>query len=166
MAGFNRAFFCWYNFEPMKTYSQKLQDPRWQKKRLHIMERDSFACQLCGDTETTLNVHHKEYTEKNIWDEKDENLVTICKYCHHMMHQDDSFIKNRFFLWDAIIYRNLHFSLYDTKVFDVIVSFSNVIEIWRQVDSSYDGLTTTRLTSLYKNSFESLKKSMQEVENG
>jgi hypothetical protein len=27
-----------------KTYSEKLRDPRWQKKRLQIFERDEFMC--------------------------------------------------------------------------------------------------------------------------
>ena len=30
-------------------YSEKLKDPRWQKKRLEILERDNFRCQYCGD---------------------------------------------------------------------------------------------------------------------
>lgn len=43
-------------------YIEKLRDPRWQKKRLQILERDGFACQSCYDTETTLHVHHCTYT--------------------------------------------------------------------------------------------------------
>lgn len=51
------------------TYSDKLKSPKWQKKRLEIMKRDKFACKLCGDTETQLHVHHKEYINGNDpWD--------------------------------------------------------------------------------------------------
>ncbi len=69
-----------------KTYSDKLKDPRWQKKRLEIMERDKFTCQCCGDTTTELHVHHKKYTTKNIWDEPNYNLSLICKHCHFIRH--------------------------------------------------------------------------------
>jgi hypothetical protein len=64
-------------------YSDKLRDPRWQKKRLEIMQRDEFSCQLCGDTESPLNVHHYFYEKNNEpWDYNSEDLVTVCESCH------------------------------------------------------------------------------------
>lgn len=62
-------------------YSEKLKDPRWQKKRLKVFERDNFSCILCQDKETTLNVHHERYL-KNPWDANLSDLTTLCKYCH------------------------------------------------------------------------------------
>lgn len=38
-------------------YLEKLKDPRWQKRRLEIFQRDEFTCQVCFDTESTLHVH-------------------------------------------------------------------------------------------------------------
>ena len=38
---------------------EKYKDPRWQKKRLKILERDKWACQLCDGKEKTLHIHHK-----------------------------------------------------------------------------------------------------------
>jgi hypothetical protein len=35
-------------------YSDKLKDPRWQKKRLEVFERDGWCCQCCGDSESPL----------------------------------------------------------------------------------------------------------------
>ena len=70
-------------FDVMKTYAEKLRDPRWQKKRLEIMSRDSFTCRYCGDKEKTLNVHHKFYRKaKSPWDYDDECYVTLCEDCH------------------------------------------------------------------------------------
>lgn len=46
------------------------------------MKRDKFKCKLCNDTETTLNIHHLQYTAENCWDELEENLVTLCEHCH------------------------------------------------------------------------------------
>lgn len=66
-----------------KTYIEKLRDPRWQKKRLKVLERDEWACQLCFDSESTLNVHHKYYLKGyNPWDYPMEALVSLCETCH------------------------------------------------------------------------------------
>lgn len=65
------------------SYSEKLKDPRWQKKRLQIMDRDGFKCQLCDDEKSTLNVHHKYYIfGRDPWDYNDELLITLCESCH------------------------------------------------------------------------------------
>ena len=67
----------------MSEYSKKLRDPRWQKKRLQIFERDEWSCVRCGDTGAELQVHHKEYIEsKNPWESPDNDLETLCKNCH------------------------------------------------------------------------------------
>ncbi len=64
-------------------YSEKLKDPRWQKVRLKIFERDEFECATCGNSKSTLFVHHKYY-EYGIepWDYPLNSLVTLCKTCH------------------------------------------------------------------------------------
>jgi len=66
-----------------KNYSDLLKDPRWQKKRLQILERDDFTCQGCGGKENTLHVHHKEYVYGRMpWEYDDEELITYCEDCH------------------------------------------------------------------------------------
>ncbi len=66
------------------AYIDDLKNPKWQKKRLEIYSRDKFKCMLCGDTETTLNVHHivykKEY--KKPWEYPNNLLITLCESCH------------------------------------------------------------------------------------
>lgn len=64
------------------TYFEKLKDPRWQKKRLQIFERDKWACLCCDRKDETLCVHHLVYSAKEPWDEPDENLETLCEDCH------------------------------------------------------------------------------------
>jgi len=67
----------------MPKYSDLLRDPRWQKKRLEIMQRDNFICQICGDGESTLNVHHKYYFhDKKPWEYDNCTLITLCEECH------------------------------------------------------------------------------------
>lgn len=69
------------------SYSQKLKDPRWQKKRLEIMGRDGFRCRICGDDSNTLHVHHKHYfSKREPWDYEEQDLVTVCEICHDEAH--------------------------------------------------------------------------------
>jgi len=69
------------------SYSEQLKDPRWQKKRLQIMERDGFQCALCMDDKSTLHVHHKKYIYgRKPWEYKNEALVTLCENCHKKEH--------------------------------------------------------------------------------
>ncbi|MBK5202120.1 MAG: hypothetical protein JJE45_00160 [Prolixibacteraceae bacterium] len=55
----------------------------WQKRRLGIMHRDEWKCIKCKDEETTLHVHHIEYhAGLKPWEYEDEELSTLCEYCH------------------------------------------------------------------------------------
>lgn len=68
---------------PKTAYAAKLRDPRWQKVRLQVMERDEFICQFCGDANTTLNVHHLFYVRgRSPWEYPVESLLTLCEPCH------------------------------------------------------------------------------------
>jgi hypothetical protein len=68
------------------TYKEKLTDPRWQKKRLEIMNRDAFTCVSCGATNKTLHVHHLKYI-KDPWDVSNDFLQTLCFECHTKEHK-------------------------------------------------------------------------------
>jgi hypothetical protein len=70
----------------MKNYSEKLKDPRWQKRRLEILNRDNWKCKCCKDEDTTLHVHHIKYTG-NPWDAKDDDLITLCAHCHNYVSE-------------------------------------------------------------------------------
>jgi len=66
-----------------KTYRDKLLDPRWQKVRLKVFERDEWACKSCGASTSTLHVHHKDYIQgREPWDYPLENFLTLCERCH------------------------------------------------------------------------------------
>lgn len=65
------------------TYSEKLKDPRWQKTRLKVLERDNFTCVCCGDSTKQLHVHHCYYVSKREpWDYNHHALLTLCIDCH------------------------------------------------------------------------------------
>lgn len=65
------------------TYKEKLLDPRWQKKRLEVFDRDKFTCLMCKSDTDTLHVHHEKYC-KNPWDVDSEHLITLCFRCHEI----------------------------------------------------------------------------------
>lgn len=69
------------------TYRQQLRDPRWQKRRLEVMQRDGWRCVACGDSQSPLNVHHKRYLRgKPPWASPDADLETRCETCHEGTH--------------------------------------------------------------------------------
>lgn len=75
-----------FNFYIM-NYKDQIKHPKWQKRRLEIMDKDNFSCQICGDTENTLNVHHLHYHKgRDIWDYEDWELITLCDGCHEKEH--------------------------------------------------------------------------------
>lgn len=76
------------------SYSEKLRDPRWQKMRLEVMQRDKFACRVCYNTEKTLNVHHRFYCKGAApWEYELSALVTLCEDCHSAAEQERDFIQ-------------------------------------------------------------------------
>jgi hypothetical protein len=73
----------------MSTYALKLRDPRWQKKRLQVLDRSEWRCQSCLDSESTLHVHHKQYFKgREPWEYDDDQLVVLCESCHESQHEE------------------------------------------------------------------------------
>lgn len=101
------------------TYSQKLKDPRWQKKRLEIMQRDEFSCQICHSKVDTLNVHHRHYiVGREPWDYPSELLVTLCQPCHK---KEEDVFKD-----PVELVRSLHFwGIFNCQIVDV---FNKIID--------------------------------------
>jgi hypothetical protein len=71
----------------MKTYAQKLQDPRWQKARLRKLEEAGWACENCGADDRQLHVHHPVYVKgREPWEYGNEELQVLCHECHSNHH--------------------------------------------------------------------------------
>jgi len=72
------------------SYFEKLKDPRWQKKRLEVLEKSAWSCESCGDTKTTFHVHHKQYIKgREPWEYEVGQLSALCSSCHASKHGDD-----------------------------------------------------------------------------
>jgi hypothetical protein len=79
-------------------YYELLKDPRWQKKRLEILERDHWTCQICGEKDSMLVVHHLCYRqtltddckkERRLypWEYDNYELITLCDGCNSEEHE-------------------------------------------------------------------------------
>jgi len=67
----------------LSPYQKKLLDPRWQKKRLEILEAANWKCEWCSSSTQTLHVHHGYYRKgADPWDYADEYFHTLCHRCH------------------------------------------------------------------------------------
>lgn len=78
-----------------KPYWEKLKDPRWQKKRLEVLECYKFTCADCGSTDKTLHVHHMIYRKgAEPWEyEPMGDLMALCEDCHTERTLVDNAIK-------------------------------------------------------------------------
>lgn len=118
-------------------YSDKLRDPRWQKKRLEIFERDDWTCQSCFNSESTLVVHHRRYiADRDPWDYPDSLLITLCENCHgdervNLRDASDSLIEqvqDKFFSFDiqtlAGGFNSFEVACYDSHVLSDVYAWA------------------------------------------
>ncbi|MFZ3209823.1 MAG: hypothetical protein WA140_13490 [Geobacteraceae bacterium] len=87
-----------------KTYFEKLKDPRWQKKRLEVLELNHWACAQCGETGATLHVHHKQYFKgREPWEYEAGQLTSLCEECHGSEHEseDPLLLASSFVVYDG-----------------------------------------------------------------
>lgn len=80
------------NIDYGETFSDRKEydDPRWLAKRITILNRDSYKCQICSPYKNirATEVHHINYKAElggyinHIWESPDQNLVSLCHECH------------------------------------------------------------------------------------
>jgi hypothetical protein len=69
----------------MSSYKQI----EWKIFRQSVIELDGYKCRQCGrgQSEVTLQVHHKEYKSGlKAWEYPTANCLTLCKGCHAQIH--------------------------------------------------------------------------------
>lgn len=68
-------------------FKDQYRHPLWQKRRLEVLERAEFACECCGETESQLHVHHRQYFKgRKIWEYAENELEALCDSCHEEAH--------------------------------------------------------------------------------
>lgn len=113
------------------NYSEKLKDPRWQKKRLEVLQRDDFKCKICFDGTKTLHVHHLEYIRRSEpWEVPLEYLETLCWECHEQIESEKH--EN-----ESIILKNcrLKMGLYLDAPVRVFNKYKNIADLFSLLDS-------------------------------
>jgi hypothetical protein len=121
----------------MKTYSEKLKDPRWQRKRLEIMQRDLWMCAICCDPSKMLAVHHRYYIKgREPWEYPNWSLKTLCPSCHECDHESIDYERHSGFEIPGID----HFEELITRLTDgtvwsecQIIDFSAMLEKLQQI---------------------------------
>lgn len=79
----------------MNSHSEQLQNPNWQRRRLHILQRDKWSCTNCGNDKMQLEVHHLFYLENwKLWEYPDDWLTTLCNSCHKKEKNRDKVYMN------------------------------------------------------------------------
>ena len=84
------------------TYSEKLKDPRWQKKRLEVLDLNDWMCFYCGNKEETLHVHHFRYTG-DPWEASNDDLCSLCASCHKVEYLKPKMTSLERFIFDRIM---------------------------------------------------------------
>lgn len=70
-----------------RQYELYQKSPEWKATRERRKRMDNFTCQKCGAHEL-LQVHHLTY--EHLGNELMEDLITLCRDCHHKEHFGDN----------------------------------------------------------------------------
>ncbi len=72
--------------DSIKFYKSYIVSEKWQKKRVEYFIKYKFRCQCCKKDfiDKELCLHHHTYAR--VWKERPNDLVVVCKWCHHKIH--------------------------------------------------------------------------------
>jgi len=72
------------------NYTDKLKNPKWQKKRLEILNLHGFKCEKCGCEDKELHVHHRFYLKgREVWQYDNDVFQVLCCDCHEKEHSKE-----------------------------------------------------------------------------
>jgi len=104
----------------MPNYLEKLKDPRWQKLRLKVFERDEWTCQSCLTDDNSLCVHHTYYEEGlEPWEYPLHSLVTLCELCHEEE-------RNRFVQEDGLLIEIKKAGILASQITEISLAFHEI----------------------------------------
>lgn len=69
-------------------YQKLLRDPRWAEFSDEVKSRKGNVCEVCGDDDVKLEVHHLGYKEDHLpWEYEDYEVAVVCRDCHADFHK-------------------------------------------------------------------------------
>lgn len=98
-----------------KTYKKYLDTLEWKSLTFDIYKRDNYRCRQCSKDLSKINgnVHHVHYD--NVYNEKLEDLVLVCKDCHYLIHS----------YYNKLMPLSKRFNLLSTQQYIEAIEFSN-----------------------------------------
>lgn len=136
------------------SYRQKLRHPKWQKKRLQILQETDFRCGICDNDELELHVHHIYYEKgKDPWDYPDDALLAVCYECHeNRIHGEGGLFRDLPELSQYYVVEYQHIDDFRgmrplREYFDPLFHHTNVSEKFIRI---LEGELRKRLTKLFK----------------
>lgn len=64
-------------------YTKYLKSEKWAEIKKRLFKKRGKKCEKCGKI-NILHIHHLTY--RNIFNEKDEDLIILCNLCHEKAH--------------------------------------------------------------------------------
>lgn len=87
----------------MDYESEYLPSKLWTKTiKPRILKRDNRICRSCGGPGDV--VHHRSYDRDVLEGSNDEMLVTVCKWCHNIIHYEEDGTKRSPADSDAVLF--------------------------------------------------------------
>lgn len=77
------------------TYEDYLGSDHWKGKKSERLKLSNYCCDVCGDDEIQLQVHHKHY--ETLGHEDMDDLASLCPYCHKDVHAEISKLRGKEF---------------------------------------------------------------------
>jgi hypothetical protein len=85
------------NFFKKMKYKDFLNTLYWRIISKCIRELAHNKCQVCGEKEKKLNVHHNTYEHHGFEITHTEDLVCLCEECHHLYHENNKIKEQKYF---------------------------------------------------------------------
>ena len=65
-------------------YDEYIASPMWARRKREAIECAGRRCQLCGESNAMLEVHHNTYA--HLGNERPADLCVLCVPCHETFH--------------------------------------------------------------------------------
>lgn len=78
------------------TYEDYLASPHWKEVKTQRLALAGYCCDVCGDDEIQLQVHHKNY--ETLGHETMDDLAVLCPYCHKDVHKEITRLRGKEFM--------------------------------------------------------------------
>lgn len=104
------------------TYQEQISSPKWQRKRLEILNLSGFKCEKCNCEEKQLHVHHRFYLKgRKAWEYDNDVFQVLCHSCHENEHKKED--NNKKFDLESHIYSKLKkYNSEDKSIFSSLIS--------------------------------------------